>query len=296
MPLFSIIIPTYNRSALLPIAIQSVIDQTFEDWELVIIDDGSTDNTAQVVQEFLIDQRIRYHWQENKELNGARNTGVKLSKGIYVGFLDDDDYYLKDHLQILADYISNNGQQISAIRTAMWLNLNANLKAPLLPDTDQEIAVKGLWKTPTNLLSFVFHRQIFSQELFDEDFILAEDFHFLIRVFLRYPFIQLPYYTVVYQLQEDSRSKRYYKEQHLANKLKALHATWHNQRALIESIIPKYLLNRKTNQAYLHFAKNAFQQDEKKLGWKYYSKALMQFDRTLSRTYLRTLLFALLGR
>ena len=93
LPKVSIIIPTYNRANLLPRAINSVLNQTFKDFELIIVDDGSTDNTRKVVKEFEEkDSRIKYIWQEN--FGGPAkptNTGLKISKGKYIAFLDSDN-------------------------------------------------------------------------------------------------------------------------------------------------------------------------------------------------------------
>ena len=78
-------------------AIQSVLDQTFADFELIVVDDGSTDNTQDRVRNF-VDARIKYIYQENAGLAAARNTGIDQAKGVYVAFLDDDDIYLPDKL------------------------------------------------------------------------------------------------------------------------------------------------------------------------------------------------------
>jgi glycosyltransferase involved in cell wall biosynthesis len=96
----SIIIPTYNRSALLPRAIQSVINQTYRDWELLIIDDGSTDNTKDVVDEFIKkDSRIKYLYQENSGGPAKpRNVGIRESTGEFIIFLDSDDEMLPEKI------------------------------------------------------------------------------------------------------------------------------------------------------------------------------------------------------
>jgi glycosyltransferase involved in cell wall biosynthesis len=100
MPFFSIIIPTYNRAHLIRQAISSVVNQSFTDWELLIVDDGSTDNTKEVVCQFF-DDRIHYIYQENAERCAARNNGVALAKGAYICFLDSDDYFLPNRLSVL---------------------------------------------------------------------------------------------------------------------------------------------------------------------------------------------------
>jgi glycosyltransferase involved in cell wall biosynthesis len=104
MPFFSIILPTYNRAHFLPKAIESVLAQTFEDWELVIVDDGSTDNTKEVVLAYQ-DLRIVYIYQENQERSAARNNGISQAKGDFICFLDSDDYYLPEKLMNLSKQI-----------------------------------------------------------------------------------------------------------------------------------------------------------------------------------------------
>jgi glycosyltransferase involved in cell wall biosynthesis len=100
VPTFSVVICTYNRAAVLPRAIDAVLAQTFGDFELVVVDDGSTDATADVVAS-VPDPRVRYVHQANTGLGGARNVGVDNSSGDYVVFLDDDDVALPGWLQSL---------------------------------------------------------------------------------------------------------------------------------------------------------------------------------------------------
>jgi len=97
-PFFSIIIPTWNRAAFLNLAVKSVIDQSFLDWELIIVDDGSTDNTKELVSTFT-DPRIHYQRQENRERGAARNTGISVAKGKFITFLDSDDLIFSNHLE-----------------------------------------------------------------------------------------------------------------------------------------------------------------------------------------------------
>ncbi len=87
----SIIIPSFNREKLLKRAIDSVLKQTSPNWELLIIDDGSTDGTKKMVSSYLIDTRIKYFYQKNNGVSYARNIGINLASGNYVIFLDSDD-------------------------------------------------------------------------------------------------------------------------------------------------------------------------------------------------------------
>jgi len=90
--LFSIIIPTYNRSGFLPKAIKSVLDQTSDLWELIIVDDGSDDETFEVVKLFLEYPKVQYYFQENKGVSSARNYGASCAIGEFLIFLDSDDF------------------------------------------------------------------------------------------------------------------------------------------------------------------------------------------------------------
>jgi glycosyltransferase involved in cell wall biosynthesis len=98
-PFFSVILTTYNRAHLLHKAIESVLSQTFRSWELIVVDDGSTDNTRQLIERF--DARIKYIYQQNSERSAARNNGIAHAQGQYICFLDSDDYYMDNHLETL---------------------------------------------------------------------------------------------------------------------------------------------------------------------------------------------------
>lgn len=106
-PFFSIIVPTYNRAEFLPRCIKSVYRQTFSDWELLIIDDGSTDHTKDLVAEHTRkDNRVKYFYQTNQRVSAARNLGLKNAAGNYLCFLDSDDEYEANHLQFFYEELS----------------------------------------------------------------------------------------------------------------------------------------------------------------------------------------------
>ena len=100
-PFFSVIIPTYNRSKSIKSAINSILNQSFQDFEVVVVDDGSTDNTRDVVSLLMEnDNRIRYFYKENEERSIARNYGISNARGKYVNFLDSDDMAYPQHLEL----------------------------------------------------------------------------------------------------------------------------------------------------------------------------------------------------
>jgi len=107
--LISIIMPAYNAGKYIKESIESVLNQTYQNWELIIIDDGSTDTTSKVVQPFLInDTRIQYYRQENGKQGKARNAGIKKSKGNLIAFLDADDVWMPAKLQTQIGVLKQN--------------------------------------------------------------------------------------------------------------------------------------------------------------------------------------------
>lgn len=109
-PTVSVIIPAYNRVHLVGRSIRSVLNQTYQDFELIVVDDGSTDNTEEVVKEFQKqDRRVKYiKHEKNKGASAARNTGIKNSLGYFLSFLDSDDQWLRNKLECDVKILNDN--------------------------------------------------------------------------------------------------------------------------------------------------------------------------------------------
>jgi len=106
MPTVSVIIPTYNRASLVVKAVDSVLAQTYKDYELIVVDDGSTDNTEQCLKRYGND--IKYIYQHNGGVNKARNTGIDAASGQYIALLDNDDLWREDKLARQVVLLENN--------------------------------------------------------------------------------------------------------------------------------------------------------------------------------------------
>jgi len=113
-PKVSIITPTYNRAYILKNAIGSIVAQTFADWELVIIDDGSTDNTKELV-ESIGDQRIVYRHQDNAGPSAARNYAVGLARGEWIAYLDSDNELLPTYLETMLEHFERHPNALYGI-------------------------------------------------------------------------------------------------------------------------------------------------------------------------------------
>lgn len=118
--MFSVIMPAYNSAAFLPQALDSLLAQTTDDFEAVIVNDGSADNTQQIIDAYMAkDPRIRCLTQENAGVSAARNNGLTAAKGDYVTFLDADDYYAPDTLQAFRDAAAQSGADLLLGRLQM---------------------------------------------------------------------------------------------------------------------------------------------------------------------------------
>ncbi len=114
MDLISVVIPVYNVEKYLEECLTSIVKQTYSNLEIILIDDGSTDNSSVICKKFAAqDKRIVYHKQKNKGLSGARNKGMALSKGKYIGFVDSDDYIALNFYEELYKAIKENNVQIA---------------------------------------------------------------------------------------------------------------------------------------------------------------------------------------
>jgi glycosyltransferase involved in cell wall biosynthesis len=198
---FSIILPTFNRESNIAKSIQSVINQTFLNWELIIIDDGSTDNTKDVVLSFNED-RIRYVYQENAERSTARNNGIRHADGEWICFLDSDDYYLPHHLFELFNEIEKISEP-RIILTGNIIDNNGEIKKHPLLDINSTNILKEIWSKFILMNSVCVHHSLLKCDLFDENYRIWEDTHLWIRLASKYYLTQLSEYTCVQQVNPD---------------------------------------------------------------------------------------------
>jgi len=180
----SVVIPAYNQAEYLPSAIQSVLDQSLSDWELLIVDDGSKDATAEVVSDYQ-DTRIHYIYQENKGLPGARNTGIRQASGEYLAFLDADDYYHREKLLRQAQHLDKNADIGLSYASRISVDQSgAPLRLRRAPDAiSLALFIEGFPFTINDLLV----RRTWLDQIgnFDESFILhSEDRDFYLRLIL----------------------------------------------------------------------------------------------------------------
>lgn len=203
MPLFSIIIPTYNRAHILPRTIASVLAQTYSNWECIIVDDGSTDTTKDFITSYS-DTRIKYVYQQNAERSAARNNGIRHAQGEYICFLDSDDEYLPEHLEVLKDAIARIDSPIHAMYIVHALHNTKGIQEKPHYPILQENTLIYVFTQPITPTRVCIHRDILARIEFDEDICIVEDLVLWCKIASEFPVYQITEYTVQYHIHEDN--------------------------------------------------------------------------------------------
>ena len=197
-PFFSVIIPTYNRAQPLMEAVESVLEQECEDFELLVIDDGSTDNTKELMLEASKkDQRVRYVYQENAERSAARNHGINLAKGAYICFLDSDDVYLNNHLSSFLSTIEKNQNPIAMVLGNSMSEFNGERRKdpPYVTQTNEPIEL--VLKISICSQRVCIHSSILKEFKYDINLRVGEDQELWSRIVRHYPIVHSDQFTVV---------------------------------------------------------------------------------------------------
>jgi len=203
----SIIIPTYNCARLIGRAIESVLNQTYRDFELIIVDDSSTDNTDKIVKKFQEqDKRVKYiRHDKNKGGSAARNTGIKVARGEYIAFQDSDDEWLPEKLKKQMEVFKNTSSKVGIIYTGFWRikdNEKTYIPQSWVKQKDGNIyfeLLKGNFVgTPTILIKKKCFKKV---GIFDENLPRLQDWELVIRLSKYYNFkcidepLLVSYYT-----------------------------------------------------------------------------------------------------
>lgn len=210
MPKVTVVITTYNSMAYLPETLESVLGQTFTDFEVLLVDDGSTDSTVQWASE-LVDSRVRLITQENQGVCVARNTGIAHAGGEYVAFLDSDDLWEPTKLEKQVRCFEDN-PALGLVHT--WLALideQGNLTGRVLASNAEGDVWEQLVQKNTVACSSTMVRRCCFEELggFDSNLRVAEDWDMWIRIANRYPLALIKEPLVRYRQRTNSKSKNY---------------------------------------------------------------------------------------
>lgn len=207
-PDFSVVISAYNKAGFLGEAIKSVLAQTCPDFELIIIDDGSTDNTKGIVDSFS-DKRIRYYYQENSGLPAsARNKGMSLARGKYIALLDADDFWYKDKLARCKTVLDENKDIALVCHNEAVVYGNRVLRhtrcGPYVDDMYSRILFKGNCLHPSAVAlrhGIFFDDQMHFTE--EKSLFAIEDYEYWLQLSRRYKFCFLNDILGCYRINEE---------------------------------------------------------------------------------------------
>ena len=186
MPLVSVIIPTYNRACLLKEAIGSVQEQVFSDFELIVVDDGSTDNTAQLLQSYANIQVVK---QDHRGVSAARNAGIAQAFGQFLAFLDSDDLWLPEKLSAQVAFFESHPDALICHTEEIWIRngvrVNPRRRHRKHSGMIFERAVQLCLVSPSAVM---IHRSLFDQVgWFDETLPACEDYDLWLSIACRFP-------------------------------------------------------------------------------------------------------------
>lgn len=292
MVLISIIIPSYGKPIYLEKSIQSILSQTIQGWELIIVDDNNPDTVARKETEELvngfvnIDNRIKYIKHEhNKNGAVARNTGFAVAKGKYISLLDSDDEYMHDRLQKCFDMMENASDNIAGVYTGCEFrrggkvyHVEKNVKpGNFLVDT---LACKFIFCTGSN----IFVRKSVVDELngFDGAFLRHQDYEFLVRIFENYDLAAIPEPLVI-------KNNENFNLPNLEKQV-AIKKQYLDKFKYIIDSLPKKDVNYIMHSNYINVAENAMTQNNFKVANEFYSKA-SRYGGLSVREWFRRLVF-----
>jgi glycosyltransferase involved in cell wall biosynthesis len=202
-PFFSVVVPTFQRRSAVVEAIESVLGQLFRDFELILVDNGSADRTADALKEY--GNRIRYLWQAHLGPSAARNTGLKQARGEVVAFLDSDHLWLPEHLAVVAAVLHDYPEAVlaSTLPTSPSKPTSNPAAAPLVEALPRSF-LRNYGASPSTVA--VRRGAVLAVGGFDERLRLAEDADLWLRIALRGdPFVHVPRRTVTTRVQNCSR-------------------------------------------------------------------------------------------
>ena len=251
-PRFTVIIPTYSSQEYLAEAIASVYAQTSPDWELLVIDDGSDPPVEDRVRAVARDHRLRYFHQSNQGPGAARQRGAERARGEYLCYLDDDDYFLPEHLAVLDHAIRANDNRPALYKTGIIVVEKGKQPLHSTLYDNRTSALLQHWRYADSLFPYAIPRQIALVEP-SVQYNYSEDFNWLGRLMLRLPVIQLPAYTVAYRWHQTNRTRAITDRDALEARVAAVRALYRVP-GMAEAV-PRSLYRKMITHQYLHWAR-----------------------------------------
>ena len=250
-PFFSIVIPVFNREERILKTVKSCLIQTYTDFEVIVIDDCSTDSTISRLST-LFDKRVKvYRNESNSERCFSRNKGVQLSMGEYVCFLDSDDLYMPDHLERLHQFIkSNKENNFMLFANSFVKNDKGELIKRIVPELNEADVFDYLLTYTPNPARVCVSRSILLLHSFDTQIPGMEDLDLWVRIAKEFPVYHIPSYTSVYVQHDDMYSV--ISKDRLTREIHML--TYIVEKNGLKSLTVKSSINRLFSMYYFHLS------------------------------------------
>jgi len=198
----SLILPTYNRSEFLPTAIESCISQSYAELELIIVDDGSTDSTREVIKEYLYDERISYYWKPNGGLPAALNFGLDRVTGDYITWTSDDNFFKENAIEKLVNVLNEVATPAFVYSNMSYINEAGNEISFMDSNCQNRIYMHNYIGA-----SFLYDYKVFKEVgYYDQTLKLVEDYDYWIRIYENFPMIHLNENLYSYRIHKNSLS------------------------------------------------------------------------------------------
>jgi glycosyltransferase involved in cell wall biosynthesis len=225
LPLVSIITPVYNGSQYLSAAIESALAQTYKNFELLIVNDGSTDNSADIIRPFLKDSRVIYIEQKNAGVAAARNTALKQARGKYIGFLDQDDLWFKNKLELQIAALEKDGSLALVHSRQDFIDSHGNkIKYDWITGGEGYCFRENFIKNRIAVLTVLIRKNIIDEiGFFNEQLSGADDYEMWLRVTLKYPIKYIDQSLAFYRFHDSNVSKDSFRM--TISELKAINTT-----------------------------------------------------------------------
>ena len=214
MPIVDVIIPAFNAAKFLPFALDSVAAQDFQDWQIILVDDGSTDNTRDIVAPYLdrFGAKMKYVRQENRGLPAARNTAIRSSDSEFIAILDADDIWLPCRLTESVKSFAGNREIGLSYGRVLWMDGDGNIlhNFRVNPNIVRGNIASSIYKREVDLPcpTVAFRRQCIEEVgLFDETMRATEDRDLWLRIALRYKVVAIPKVIAYYRTSASSMSR-----------------------------------------------------------------------------------------
>ena len=209
MPKVSVIIPTFNRARYIREAIDSVLSQAYQSYEIVVIDDGSTDSTREVLAPY--GNKIKYFYQENKGLSNARNHGIRESCGEYIALLDSDDLWLPEKLEKQVALLDENPEAAFVCSDTYVIDTLGEVIKVWKKGRHHQETFESLYESNYVYVSTTLIRRqcLDTVGYFDEGLSFSEDYDLWLRLSGRYTFKHMPACLAKYRVHENNMSKNF---------------------------------------------------------------------------------------